>query len=134
MDHNLLITRRATGADKAFIFSSWLKSYRTTMGDVPAALYYAGQHDIIDRILGQCDAQVLASREDEATVIGWIVTSDQWIHYLYIKQQFRRMGLARVLVDDPERWLGYSHKVRLLRQLPLPKTWAFNPYQALQPL
>lgn len=133
MTEPMIIKRPMEESDKPFVFSSWLRSYQQSRDvcGVIAPVYYKEQHYIIERLLLRpIDVVVLASEEDPATVIGWMASSQTWLHYLYIKYPFRRMGLAKSLVGDPERWSCYTHRTPVLNRLKLPPKWDFNPYRA----
>lgn len=111
----------------AFIFDSWARSFRKSpwAGCVVNTLYDAVSRAtsaaIVDRgarvlvavtaIAGQEDAFPEVRR-----VMGYSVSEpdSRVLHYLYVKDDFRRMGIGRALLEQtcPEGEWSYSHRTR----------------------
>lgn len=98
------VIRRAEPADIPFIYSSWLKSYRTGSGLGLASgkhAYFITYNLVIDHILEKPDAIVwVAAKEDEPNVIwGYLVAEPTVLHYVFVKGAFRRFGVAKSLYE-----------------------------------
>lgn len=128
--NDLLIEREEEPGDRDFILASWLRSYRLseTVKGVDKSLYYSGQNKLASRILAGSEVKILAASEDPKTIVAWMCYRFPVIHYIYVKQDFRRMGLASRLLGDPQKWAAYTHKSLLSSKIQLPKTWKFDPY------
>lgn len=104
--------RQRLSGDVPFIFSSWLKSYckakerrlarvdRTARFDVRA--YYESQDCTINRLLKRCEVLVACGPAEPSDLFGYVVfgrgEDSCVLHWVYVKQIFRRMGLARHLI------------------------------------
>jgi len=96
--------RPAVETDLGLIFSSWLKSYWATrppeMTAVASGLYFSdqGHHGVIERILGRTGAIVAHVPDDPDTIMGWACIEDDCLHYVYVREIWRRKGVAKALV------------------------------------
>lgn len=91
--------------DICFIYSTWLKSYRTGSGLGLASgkhAYFLTYNLIIDQILGRSDTAVwVAVKFDEPNVIwGYAVSEPGVLHYVFVKEAFRKFGIARSLYQN----------------------------------
>lgn len=96
--------RPAVGADQGLILDSWVNSYRKSrdVRDVIGPVYRSGQRQLAERLLERCGATVLCASDFLPQVFAWMcaekVGSILVLHYLYVKQPYRRQGLARTLL------------------------------------
>ena len=95
--HNL---RGPTADDLQFIMNSWLKSYRNSdlTNYVPNKLYYDYHGALIKNILNRSLVSIICDVEDPSHVYGYVcyeLLNEIFIlHYVYIKFNFRNMGLC----------------------------------------
>jgi hypothetical protein len=88
--------------DESFIYSAWLKSYRSS----PVATYldndtyYDNHKKIIEKLLLKANVTILCSKEDSSQIYGFLCHEGNTAHYLYIKYPFRKMGLAKYLFNS----------------------------------
>lgn len=138
-----LFTLRALAADDLpFVFNSWLKSFRDApaVQSIPNSIYFAGQHDRIDRILKSAGlaAAVACNPEDPTQIYGYIVaenaTVGSVVHWVYVKHPFRGHGVARGLFaavvgagTGPVPFY-YTHRVKASDRLVRERAATFNPY------
>lgn len=92
--------------DEAFIFNSWLRSYKTSQDakGVPDEMYYKGQHKVIEDTIAVSNTAVSYHAEDPDHILGYIVyeydePSTCIIHWVFVKKPFRENGIARKLWD-----------------------------------
>lgn len=93
-----------------FVVSSWLQSYTRSL---PAKLmradarfglgrerYWTNQRMRIERILATPTVRVLVATVDDM-VVGWACEdrAQRKLHYIYVKDTFRRQGIANKLAD-----------------------------------
>ena len=104
-----LAYRPAADQDRDFVINSWLYSYRTAhaagliaMGDWPAVMVPQ-----LEKILARPGASVIVAHrpgeeDSRADIYGWIATETgherPLVHYCYVKQPYRRLGIARGLM------------------------------------
>lgn len=104
--------RLVTRDDHNSIFSDWLRSGRKGLAvrGVASQIYFFWQHLTIERLLdpeNRCTWLVACSTDDPTKIYGWVcgqradsIVGDQAIaHYVYVKRLYRRLGIARKLLD-----------------------------------
>lgn len=122
--------REHEAADLPFIFDSWIKSYWDGVNREPWPQVYDGK-DLIGVIgarlnrdqfftPGQralaaaciasagCIVAHINGRPDE--LLGFACGSNGWLHYVYVKSPYRRIGVGRSLV---ERVIGDAKRVKV---------------------
>lgn len=122
--------------DLPLVFSSWLKSYRkhaATQG-LSNDVYFSGQRELIARLLQRATVRLLVSVEDPSHIYGWACTELSGglpvLHYVYVKQTYRRLGFARLLLGDLLTTpVAYSHLGEFTGKLASGSH--FNPYKAI---
>ena len=110
--------RTALAEDVGFIFNSWLKSYRSSdvVKPIMNEVFFAEQHRLIEHLITQHKVIIACNADNPDQVYGFICAGATegifTVHYIYVKQAFRRMGIAKMLLDNkPEpnsnnlRWI-----------------------------
>lgn len=99
---DLVTVREAHGGDLNFIFNAWLKSYRnsTQMKKLSNDVYYSNHKQVVHRLLQNNQVSILCTKEDPEHIIGFMCHSKDTIHYIYIKYNYRKMGLTYMLLDS----------------------------------
>ncbi len=131
--------RKAQRSDVPFITSSWLKSNRDgfMVRSVPNTVYYHQHHKILEAIMPNGIVIVACNEEDPDQILGWccaeVVDTALVIHYIYIKQPFRKFGIATKLVtllEETEKppAVMVTHSNPMVRPLIKDKGWVYNPY------
>lgn len=100
-----IAVREPTNSDTNFITNSWLESFRQggyMNATVPNRVYFNQHHRILEKIVPRSRILVACNSTDTRQVFGWICAElmDRHlvIHYIYIKDDFRQMGIASRLV------------------------------------
>ncbi len=137
--------RRAKRSDIPFITSSWLKSNRHgyMVRSVPNNIYYYNHHKILEELLPRSVVLVACNAEDPDQILGWmcaeVVDTAMVIHYVYVKQSFRKFGIAKRIVnlmkttEDPPAVMA-THSNPEVRDLLKEKNIIYNPYIMLSTL
>ena len=96
--------RQALPSDLQFVFSSWVSSMR---GGEPFCScdrnwFSAAQHALISRLLQRSTIVIACNEEDPDQIFGYAVFEprNSVIHYIYIKQMFRGVGICRSLIES----------------------------------
>ncbi|NIV38901.1 MAG: GNAT family N-acetyltransferase [Anaerolineae bacterium] len=92
---------------EAFLFNSWLESYRSSDSarNVATDIYMGHHHRLIESLLEDSDnlTAVAVDLDDPDQYYGWAMGTHRGpalvLHYVYVKSSFRRFGLARLLVE-----------------------------------
>ncbi len=119
-------TRPYKEQDFNFIANSYLKSYRSgpeakhMVNDV----YFPEYKDRLQTMLKDGKVTIVCAESDEDQIIGYAIHSSlhAWgiLHYVYVKYPFRRMGIARLVINTVLPDWG----VRMTLCTHLPKNWS----------
>lgn len=115
--------RPASKQDEPFIYSTWLRSYKPSKRNsgVPASIYYKRQGKIIDAILARPETKsVIATAHDDPEHFFGHAAWEEYpnaivLHYFYVKQSFRRLGIGTALLREVtqdwsskhQRWISH---------------------------
>lgn len=105
MSEQSWVIRPANESDINFIYSTWIKSFRTGSGLGLASgkyVYFTLYQFMIDQILHrkECEATVAADPSDPLVIYGYIVHEPGVLHYAFTKEAFRRLGVAKALYRE----------------------------------
>lgn len=112
--------RAGTKADEAFIYHAWLKTMRwhSQLGRALGNGIYPRLHAEIARVLPRCKISIAHPVGDPDTIVGYVVVEKiqppppanmtGCVHFLYVKKAFRRMGIARRLIQAAGWFHAYS--------------------------
>ncbi len=91
--------RPALTTDLPLIYNSWLKEYYYSTKYITATLFNKEYHKVIEYILSYSSVMILCNKDEIDHIIGYIVYTNDVIHWIYIKSSFRLMGLGRKLLQ-----------------------------------
>ncbi len=120
-----IIVREARPNDTAFIIDAWKRSYEGAPA-VRGADRDHYRHEMtkaIRRLCDRCVVRIACDSSDEDTIVGFAAFTGGELHYIYVKKDFRGMGIARtLLVGLPIQTYTFSTPVARPH-----KGWAFTP-------
>lgn len=139
INQNNYILRPAQATDIAFIYSTWLNSYRTDSDlgkSCKKSVFFNEYKEVIDNILSNSGTEILVAAlpNDESVILGYLVyqaTPSICIHYCFIKESFRRFGIAKELVNSLPKQNSYviSHKTYTLNHIiQQNQVFTYNPF------
>lgn len=108
--------REARPEDLAFIYATWARNYRydSAIGRLcQNGVFFQEYNQVIDNILDQPDTTVWCAvkPDDENVIFGYLVSQPGIAHYCFVKEIFRREGIARSLLHFGEDNIKeYTHK------------------------
>lgn len=126
--------RGAEESDFPFIYSTWLKGLRfgnDVFGLIEQESYFKHYHRAIEVILARPDThiQVACLTEDPNTILGYSVLGDEdTVHYVHVKQAFRRFGIAKELCPKAIKRVTHVTKVGWAILKEKHPTAIFNPF------
>lgn len=105
--------------DAGFIFSTW-----------PKSVYYSGInledcerksdwfkafHIYINNLLPESEISIACMQDDPGIIIGYCIVSGRTLQFIYIKELFRKQGIARLLLKlNPQiREINYAFMTRV---------------------
>ena len=124
--------------DLAFIFNSWLKSYRFShFGEkITNTIYFSDHHKVIEAILDKSNVLMACSIDDPSQLYGYVVTGLEdgflVLHFIYVKHTFRNMGIGKTLLDavghSSDKAAVYTHHTRMADKLAAKYNFVYHPY------
>ena len=90
---------------EAFIYDNWLNSHRK-YNDIwklsDSRTYYEKYRELITQILSRpdCIIRVAVLSDDLDVALGWSVIERDCLHYVYVKPDCRKIGIAKALVPS----------------------------------
>lgn len=118
-------------SDKAFILATWLRALRfgnSWYNLIDAKVYYAVYHAVLENLLAKSTTtiRVACLKDDPEVILGFSVYESPRLHWVYIKQAWRKLGIARALV--PKEITVVSHLTEPGKAIMLKKKLIFNPF------
>ena len=92
--------REAIGSDLPFIFDTFLKSYKMNSVIGKACrngVFFDNYRLILDQILDESSILVACHKDEPTVIFGYIIHDKSILHYIFIKEAFRNLGLAKAL-------------------------------------
>ncbi len=96
-------TRDGRESDWPFVLSTWLKSHKHSghgVKRVRDSLYYAFHHPRAEALLAASSLRIAFAPGDDNTILGYVVSDANALHYVYTKLPFRRFGVANALMQE----------------------------------
>lgn len=141
-DYNL---RPAVGNDLPFIFDTFLKSYKMSSAigkSCRNGIFFDNYRLVVDDILESSSVTIACHKDEPSVIFGYIIHQGNILHYIFIKEAFRNLGLAKALynhgLQDTDPLFGYlytTHKTFISEKIESLKV-PFNPFvlfKAIQP-
>jgi GNAT superfamily N-acetyltransferase len=128
----------ATG-ETDFVYSSWLNSYEDSpfARGIRKSIYFDRQRRLINSISAR-GGKLLVATHPEApdAVLGWVcVEEPDFVHYVFVKQAWRRMGVASLLLEQASARFKYTHRTAVGESFVLkrfPGAGVYDPYAAFR--
>lgn len=89
--------------DEGLVYHSWSNSYREAVqhrwGDIPLYSYYKRMRASIDALLARgAEVKIACDPDDQNLIMGWACAEPPALHYVYVKEVYRRQGIGASLV------------------------------------
>lgn len=92
--------RKAVPSDYIFIMDSWMRSYRKSPdSNLPDNFFFPAYRAIAATLLRTAICEILCPPDNEDVILGYIVYSDNACHWIYIKNEHREQGCAKLLME-----------------------------------
>jgi hypothetical protein len=110
----------------SFVIANWLQQnlYNGFKPHPIKPIYYK-EHQIL--IKNHLSGVVAINEEDEGQFIGFACGNSEVIHFIFTKEIFRGLGIARSMWKALGSPKVYSHVTKLTQKL-IDKTFSYNPY------
>lgn len=118
------------------VYSQWLRSLRFgALGDafkkIDSDEFYSHYHRFISNLMSKPDCVIrLAVLPDDIDVcLGFSVSREDVLDYVYVQKAYRRLGIAKALVPKNITVVTHMTKTGLIIWQEKYKTeWKFNPF------
>lgn len=92
----------------------------------PFAVFHRLYGPVVNDAFARSTIVIASSPEVTDSVLGWMATEGNTIHYVFVKPRWRRIGVARKLLAGAESVpVSYSHEPP--RWAKLPASWRYAP-------
>lgn len=130
--------RRGVPEDVSFIFSSWLKSFRLNgmAENLNPKVYYSQHHCLVEGLMIKANVTVACNPEDPSQIYAYVchevIEGLPVVHYIYVKDSFRRLGLAAMLLEEVgislDKPFFFTHYNKIANRIANRKAMVYNPY------
>lgn len=96
--------RQASPLDIPFIYATWLKGLyygNDWFREMDKEVFFANYHKVIETILQRSGVRVACLEDEPDVILGYSVVYAQFtLHWVFVKRSWRKMGIAKRLVED----------------------------------
>lgn len=103
---SLVLIRDGCDGDINLIFATWLRGLyygNDLFNSMKKDNFMKRYHDVIQLVLNKTGLiiKIAALKEDPDCVLGYSVSQESVLHWVYVKQAWRRLGIAKALCPLP---------------------------------
>ena len=130
--------RRMIDGDLHFILATWLKSFRAS-GDIPRRIrdsdFFPIYEPFLKELINKSDTHVACLADDWDVIAGFMTSEqtglDTLIHYCFVKEAWRKMGIARLLLDNVQKSpsVYFTHWTSPIESISHKLDARYNPYR-----
>jgi hypothetical protein len=130
--------RPLESSELAHVYVTWIKSFADSpwAKGMKPTVYEDRQRKLINEILQRPDARLLAActKDEPDTVFGWACVEGGVVHYVFVKEAFRRLEIAKQILAAMPKGFRFTHRtftaIPLVRNIP---GIVYDPYAAFAP-
>ncbi len=127
---SLIHIRPARETDLNLVYATWLRGLyygNPWFREIDKDIYFQHYEHVLKTILLNTKVSTLIAclKEDEDVALGYSVIQNDILHWVFVKPQWRKIGLAKDLT--PTDIKEVSHLTVVGSQIK-PKGWKFNPF------
>lgn len=113
-----------------FVRKTWLLSYASSefARSIPRGVFHTFHAMLADRILRRGELRIATPAEDDNVYLGYSVLEPGVLHYVYVKPQFRSLGIARRLMEGLPEQFRYTHMTADGKEIAKKLGCIYNPY------
>lgn len=114
--NELVSIRDMQPEDKNFIYASWLRGLyygESWFSLIPKNEFMQHYHKVIDFILNKptVTIKIACLKEDADVILGYAVFEKDKLHWVFVKKNWRTIGIARDLVPSTTKTVTHLTKV-----------------------
>lgn len=125
------IIRGIIDSDKSFIYSTWLRGLyfgNDWFEEIPGVIFFKQYAKLIDEIMSmpECRTQVACLPDAEDVILGYSIIAPDTVHWVFVKDSWRRLGIAKALV--PKETHTCTQLTKVGKSLKRKYALTFNPF------
>lgn len=125
--------RWADGNDRNFIYSCWLKGIyhgNAYFHQIPEKVYFKNYQAVIEAIIQRPNTGIKVACLDgnEDVILSYMVFEESTLHWIFTKEAWRNLGIAKALMEDVAPFTAVSHLTYLGNQIRKKKNLIYNPF------
>lgn len=126
----LISIRLVKEDDRAFIMATWLRGLyygNPWFKEIEKDVFMHKYHDVITRVLLKptTEVAIAALKDDEDTILGYSVTDNKTLHWVFVKEVWRKMGIAKAIIPHD---IDTTTHLTIMGKKIKPKSLKFNPF------
>jgi hypothetical protein len=126
----LAMQRPYQQTDVHFIYATWLRGLyygNDWFREIDQDIYFNAYSKSIENILSRTHVKIDVSclKDDQDVVLGYVVYEKHVMHWIFVKQPWRKFGIAKDLL--PKDIQIVTHLTKVGKSLK-PQNWIFNPF------
>lgn len=144
MNERLFTKRKYSASDLGFIFSTWMNAlyygnrWKKDMapvhgapidlyGEMDEKLFYQCYRKVIENILKKPNTQIriVCLSDDYDSILGYSIFEPETLHFVFVKEAWRKIGIAKELVPDDILFITHLTK---LGHYTKKKSWKYVPF------
>jgi GNAT superfamily N-acetyltransferase len=129
----LIAIRPFVESDRPFVMATIMRGLYcggSWFSDIPRHIFFDKYRKTIEYILNKPDVEVRLAclREDPEIILGYAIVEpkNSVVHWVFVKQAWRKIGIARSLIPSDVKWASHVNKVGL--SIIKNKGLHFNPF------
>ncbi len=130
-----VVIRPARHTDLNFVYASMLRGLyygNTFFAQIDKKVFFPAYQAVLDRLLQKNNTCVVVAclASDPDCLLGFAVgePTQRVLHYVFVKERWRRQGIAKKLLTDPKGFSTVTHVTKIGSSLVRKYGMEFNPF------
>lgn len=81
---------------------------------------------LVRRLLERAPVLVAADEDDPGAIWGWAATHGSTVLYIFVRQEFRHRGIARMLLAPYLSRTGITYAAKSSHRIRIPDGWTYS--------
>lgn len=125
---NSLVTYRSyEPGDESFIKSTWLRGLyygNEWFKKIEKKTFFDKYKVVVDHLLKNSEVKVACLENDPEVIVGYRVSKDDTLHWVYVKLSWRNLGVGKALLPAGIKRVTHLTDKAAKKK---PKEWQFDP-------
>lgn len=98
-----IIVRAVQMDDGPFIYSTWLRGLyygNDWFRKIDKTSFFDKYRIVVNNLLTRSTVRVACLEDDQDVIVAYVVYSGNCLHWVYVKKDWRKLGIATALIPD----------------------------------